>query len=120
MPKAKQATPQPQQATARKANVRSDQTTPVEAPSPALVSAAAAPDTVIPAPRRTKAALIRDLLARPDGATTASLMEATGWQAHTVRAALSGLRKSGVEITRAKIGDETLYRATVTLSESRT
>ncbi len=39
----------------------------------------------------------------------AALMAATGWQAHTVRAALSGLRKSGMTLTRRREGEDTIY-----------
>ena len=37
-------------------------------------------------------------------------MAATGWQAHTVRAALSGLRKAGMTLAREKVDGETVYR----------
>ena len=50
--------------------------------------------------RKTKAALVRDMLTRPDGAKLDDLCKATGWQAHTARAALSGLRKAGHVIER--------------------
>ena len=60
-------------------------------------------------PRRTKAALLRARLAEPGGVSMASLMEVTGWQAHTLRAALSGLRKSGLAITRCREGGDTIY-----------
>ena len=52
--------------------------------------------------RRTKASTILDLLKRPKGATVADLQKATGWQEHSVRAALTGLRKKGNEVVRAK------------------
>ena len=61
-----------------------------------------------PAPaRQTKTALLREMLAAKDGATVADLQAATGWQAHTVRAALSGLRKAGLTIERARDDDGT-------------
>ena len=50
--------------------------------------------------RKTKTALVREMLERPDGAKLEELCKATGWQAHTVRAALSGLRKAGHIIER--------------------
>ena len=43
----------------------------------------------------------------------ADLMATTGWQAHSVRAALTGFRKRGIPVARAK--DEagtTVYRVT--------
>ena len=52
--------------------------------------------------RITKKPLIQTLLQRPKGATIDDLKEATGWQAHSVRAALTGLRKEGHEIVRTK------------------
>ena len=52
--------------------------------------------------RRTKADTIFDLVQRPTGASIAELTKATGWQPHSVRAALTGLRKKGREIVRTK------------------
>ena len=49
----------------------------------------------------TKSQIIRKLLARKGGATIAQLQAATAWQPHSVRAALSGLRKKGATITRS-------------------
>jgi len=50
----------------------------------------------------TKRALVIDLLSKPKGATIADLQKATGWLPHTVRAALTGLRKRGHSIDRKK------------------
>ena len=60
-------------------------------------------------PRQTKAALLRAMLAAPGGASLARIMAETGWQAHTVRAALSGLRKAGAQLRRHRAGDGTIY-----------
>lgn len=60
--------------------------------------------------RATKAAGVLALLQRPDGATLAELIAATGWLPHTTRAALTGLRKKGHAIERSKRGDETCYQ----------
>jgi predicted ArsR family transcriptional regulator len=57
---------------------------------------------------------IKALLARSGGATLAELVEATGWQPHTTRAALTGLRKKGHAIAKDKRGDVTCYRSRAT------
>jgi hypothetical protein len=58
--------------------------------------------TVTAPARRSKKAAILGLLERPDGAAISDLTAATGWQVHSVRAALTGLRKDGKELIRAK------------------
>jgi Protein of unknown function (DUF3489)/PaaX-like protein len=64
-----------------------------------------------PSPARiTKATLLGSMLRAPGGASLASLMAATGWQAHTVRAALSGMRKTGTALAREKVDVDTIYR----------
>ena len=50
----------------------------------------------------TKTATILKLLRRPKGASIAELQKATGWKPHSVRAALTGLRKKGHKIERTK------------------
>lgn len=65
--------------------------------------------------RTTKSELLTRLLLRKAGADIATLRNATGWQPHSVRAALSGLRKAGYAIDRqgAKSGDGgPVYRIT--------
>ena len=55
---------------------------------------------------------VLSLVRRANGASIADLQGATGWQPHSVRAALTGLRKQGVEITRSRNGDGvTIYTA---------
>jgi hypothetical protein len=61
------------------------------------------------APRSTKSAAVLALLGRDEGVTLAELIAATGWLPHTTRAALTGLRKKGHAITRAKRDDQTCY-----------
>jgi hypothetical protein len=57
---------------------------------------------------------LQALLARPDGATIAEMVEATGWQQHSVRGAMAGaLKKHGVMITSTKIEGVRRYRADV-------
>jgi Protein of unknown function (DUF3489) len=77
-----------------------------------------------PAPRTgTKQARMIELLKRPEGATVEQIAEATGWQKHTIRGAISGalkkklkltveairIRKVGPNRTGAK-GSSTVYR----------
>ena len=51
-------------------------------------------------PKITKIQIVRDLLSSETGATLEALCAATGWQSHSVRAALSSLRKDGTVILR--------------------
>ncbi|MEX0328921.1 MAG: DUF3489 domain-containing protein [Ruegeria sp.] len=63
----------------------------------------------------SKTAILRKLLSRKAGADLAALQSATGWQAHSVRAALSGLRKTGYSVERSepvKPGGSAVYRIT--------
>ncbi len=61
----------------------------------------------------TKQARLVDYLSRPWGASIADLGRLLGWQPHTVRAALTGLRKKGYTVTGTKDKDgATVYRAT--------
>jgi hypothetical protein len=50
----------------------------------------------------SKRALIIALLQRAEGATLNDLIAATGWLPHTTRAALTGLRKTGLTIQRSR------------------
>src|SRR3954470_18621804 len=50
----------------------------------------------------TKQAAVVGLLQREQGATLADLVDATGWLAHTTRAALTRLRQAGHVIEKAK------------------
>lgn len=55
----------------------------------------------------TKQALLIDLLSRRDGAAIDEIVTATGWQAHSVRGAISGTlkKKLGLTVTSAKEKD---------------
>lgn len=46
----------------------------------------------------TKRAAVLTLLRRPEGATAAQLVEATGWARHTVHGFLAGLKKGGTNV----------------------
>ncbi len=58
-----------------------------------------------------KAGTILGLLSRPKGAKINQLQKATGWQAHSIRAAITGLRKRGIAITRSQDDGVTVYQA---------
>ena len=59
----------------------------------------------------SKQALLVDALLRPEGATLEALRSATGWLPHTVRAALTGLRKRGYTVAAQRAEGVTTYRA---------
>lgn len=65
-------------------------------------------------PAKTKKDQLIGLLSKPSGARVSVLVERLGWQPHTVRAALSGLRKQGFEIATSKAAKtgEALYTIT--------
>ena len=48
----------------------------------------------------TKSATLRKLMRGRSGADINKLCAATGWQRHSVRAAISGLRKAGYTVER--------------------
>jgi hypothetical protein len=58
----------------------------------------------MPSAQPSKKASIIGLLERPQGAAIDELTKVTGWQPHSVRAALTGLRKEGREFVRCKDG----------------
>jgi len=58
-----------------------------------------------------KLGIIAKAVAVPKGATIDQLVKKTGWQPHTVRAALSRLRKRGMEILLADVDGRKAYTA---------
>jgi hypothetical protein len=74
-----------------------------------LPAPTAAPQAPAPAPlaRTSRQDTLLGLLRRPEGATIADLTEATGWQAHSVRGALSGIigKKLGLKVVSEKEAD---------------
>ena len=67
------------------------------------------PISATAAPRQTKAALLLSRLAKPGGVSLSEMMHLTGWQANTLRAALTGLRRTGVILSRRREGGDTIY-----------
>lgn len=68
------------------------------------------PASIASAPRRfTKAERLLELLRTGTGASLEEMTEATGWQPHTVRAAMTGLRKRGFAVARHVEGNTTVW-----------
>ena len=62
-------------------------------------------------PASTKRAKLIAMLERPEGASVAEIGQRLGWLPHTVRAAITGLRKAGREVSRSKDADNrSVYR----------
>lgn len=74
---------------------------------PASIAAAAPPARPRPG---SKIETVLALLGQEEGASPAELIDATGWLPHTMRAALTGLRKKGHGIERGKRGELAVYR----------
>ncbi len=73
---------------------------------------AIAPETLAqPKPLRanSKGAALLALLQREEGASLDEMIERTGWQGHTVRAAMTGLRKKGHVIGKRVSGNSTVW-----------
>lgn len=69
------------------------------------------PARPIESPKSKKDQLI-ELLRGKGGADVQALSDALGWQPHTVRAALTGLRKAGVPVEKMAVrdGERARYR----------
>lgn len=67
--------------------------------------------------RKGKIPTLVELLSRPQGATIPAMMEATGWQAHSVRGAMSGAigKKLGLAVTSEKTEAGRVYRVAATV-----
>lgn len=64
--------------------------------------------------RPTKLDQVQALLLAPAGATIAELMDATGWEQHSVRGAIAGaLKKRGLSVASDKIDGIRRYRASM-------
>ena len=59
----------------------------------------------------SKSSRLLHLMQAGTGASLDDMMEATGWQPHTVRAAMTGLRKRGFLIERHVEGNTTVWSA---------
>ncbi|VVS96270.1 DUF3489 domain-containing protein [Erythrobacter sp. EC-HK427] len=75
--------------------------------------AAIEPTSIIEAdtPRReTKISKVITMLSGAEGATLEQIVIATGWQAHTARAAMTGLKKKGHTVVREAVDGVSHYR----------
>jgi hypothetical protein len=63
-------------------------------------------------PQGNRRAQVLGLLQHADGVTLAALCETTGWQPHSARAYLTGLRRGGYAVSRERMDGISIYRCT--------
>lgn len=63
-------------------------------------------------PPESKIAKVIVMMRKPGGATIKAIMDATNWQAHSVRGAIAGAikKKMGLKVISETRGDERVYR----------
>jgi DNA-binding IclR family transcriptional regulator len=64
----------------------------------------------------SKSAQLLTLLQSGTGASLEDMTEAMGWQPHSVRAAMTGLRKQGYVITKHIEGNTSIWSAAVAIA----
>jgi Protein of unknown function (DUF3489) len=70
-----------------------------------------APSDTLPA-RVSRTDQLMEALLTPEGASIEDLCTRFSWLPHSARAALTGLRKRGLDVERSKEGSVTVYRIT--------
>ncbi len=65
----------------------------------------------------TKAAMVTRILSRDKGATVLEMSKATGWQPHSCRAFLTGLRKKSIIVKEQRGDGKLAYRIQSAVSE---
>ena len=76
----------------------------------ALSSFQRKPNVKTQAKRKTRQDQLRTLLSRKSGATVEKIQSVFGWQPHSVRAAVSGLRKAGAKVENIQTSAGSAYR----------
>jgi len=103
-------TPMPTQATEAVSRPKRQQKALVSAAKPSALAKTQRTSKIAspppPAAHRTKKEGVLALLNRPDGATIPDLVEATGWQQHSVRGFLAGTVKKKLGLTLASSNDD--------------
>ena len=85
--------------------IRTTKDTPTRKPATKARRGAASEKVNGSARRGTKQAILIEMLRRPKGATIEQMTAKTGWQAHSVRGAISGAlkKKLGLAVTSEKV-----------------
>ncbi len=65
----------------------------------------------------TKAAMVTRILSREKGATVPEMSKATGWQPHSCRAFLTGLRKKSTIVKEQRGDGKLAYRLKLAVAE---
>ena len=66
----------------------------------------------------TKTAMVTRILSRDKGATVLEMSKATGWQPHSCRAFLTGLRKKFTVVKEQRGDGKLAYRVQPTVAEA--
>lgn len=97
----------------RKSSIASNPRRGPASQAPAAKGSDSSQTSTLPKQVAGKTACVSNLIQRPDGASLADLMTATGWQAHSVRGVISGVlrKKLGLSVTLATGADGSrIYR----------
>jgi len=81
-----------------------------KAGKPKVATLKAKPRTINELKRKTRQEQLKSLLSRKKGATIDKIQTAFGWQPHSVRAAISSLRKAGENIEKVQTSSGSAYR----------
>ncbi len=99
--------PKPSKSRKDSPRARTAKGTPTRKPAKKACRGAASKKVNGSARRGTKQAILIEMLRRPNGATIQQMSAKTGWQAHSVRGAISGAlkKKLGLAVTSERVGD---------------